>query len=74
MGDHFIRLSSYRTYLYDGKGYAEYKCSAKGEVFVALLLGMEPKIIKQQSDFLDADALIVKMAEHIKAAKAGGGE
>jgi hypothetical protein len=83
MSDNFLRLRNYRTYLHDGKGYVEYKCSEKGQVMVALLLGMEPKAIENQSDFLDVDSIILKMAEHIKkknkeekvnAAEAAGGK
>lgn len=60
-----LRLRNYRHYLDDGYGWVEYKHAEKDKVFVAILIGEEPKKV-EEDNCLDVDSIILKMAEHIK--------
>lgn len=65
-----IRLRSYKTYLNDGKSWSEFGCKEKNEVFVAVILGVEPRTITSEEDFLKLDDIILDMAAHIKKNRA----
>ena len=65
-----IRLRNYRTYMDDGRSYAEYRHDKKDKVFVAIIVGEEPKVLKSQEDLCDIDSVILAMAEHIKSQRA----
>lgn len=63
-----VRLKNYRNYMLDGFGYAEFKHADKNKVFVAVIVGDEPKKVTVESQFFDVDAAILQMAANIKAA------
>lgn len=67
MSDPFIRLQNYRSYFSGGKGWAEYSTSNPKEVFVAIILGVEPKKIERPDQYANVDDVILQMAENIKA-------
>ena len=64
------RLRNYRHYLEDGKSWAEFGCKDKQEVFIALILGVEPKKIETDEDYLNIDDIILGLAERIQKQRA----
>lgn len=69
MTGRIIRINKYRSIFTDGKGWCEYRTVCKDEVFVAVLIGVEPKKIERESQFADVEGAILRMAENIKAAR-----
>jgi ribosomal protein L3 len=65
----FIRLKSYRSYFEDGIGYVEMSARNKKNVLIGIILGEEPKIIHNESERLDAEDVILRMADHIREAR-----
>jgi hypothetical protein len=61
-----IRLRNYRTYGPDGKSWSEFKCRDKDQVFVAIVVGVEPKVIHDESDEFDVGKEILRLAEHVR--------
>jgi len=64
-----IRLTKYRNYGDDGRSYVEYGHQQKDKVFVALIVGEEPKKLTCEEDLLDIESVILAMADHIRAQK-----
>lgn len=65
-----VRLRNYRDYGQDGKSWTEMKAKSKDEVLVAIILGCEPKVITDESQYFDVDEAILEVAEVIKKARA----
>lgn len=61
-----LRLKSYKTYLNDGRSNTVFDIADKSRVFVAIILGDEPAQITDESQYLDVDAVILKMAARIR--------
>ena len=60
-----LRLKSYRDYGLDGRSYIECKSTNKSMVLVAVVVGVEPLVMKDGKDECRVDDVILDMAKHI---------
>ena len=64
-----IRLRGYKDYFEDGSGWATYDHVDKKRVFVALIIGDEPKKIESEAQIFDVEQAILKIADSIIQAR-----
>ena len=61
-----VRLKRWKTYLDDGRGFAEFTTGDPKIVGVFIRLGFEPLRPIDNEETVDVDEVILKMAAHIR--------